>query len=49
MIPARRVALFSNWFAMYMRYRMRKAFNNAASYAIYTKTRALNITALQSL
>ena len=28
MIPARRVKLFSNWFAMYMRYRMRKAFNN---------------------
>jgi len=27
MIPARRVALFSNWFAIYMRYRMRKAFN----------------------
>lgn len=27
MIPARRVALFSNWFAVYMRYRMRKAFN----------------------
>ncbi|MET3978693.1 1-acyl-sn-glycerol-3-phosphate acyltransferase [Mucilaginibacter sp. UYP25] len=27
MIPARRVKLFSNWFAMYMRYRMRKAFN----------------------
>lgn len=26
MIPARRVTLFSNWFAMYMRYRMRKAF-----------------------
>jgi 1-acyl-sn-glycerol-3-phosphate acyltransferase len=26
MIPARRVALFSNWFAIYMRYRMRKAF-----------------------
>jgi 1-acyl-sn-glycerol-3-phosphate acyltransferase len=27
MIPARRVKLFSNWFAMYMRYRMRRAFN----------------------
>ncbi|OJW12867.1 lysophospholipid acyltransferase family protein [Mucilaginibacter sp. 44-25] len=27
MIPARRVTLFSNWFAKYMRYRMRKAFN----------------------
>ncbi|MES2269209.1 MAG: lysophospholipid acyltransferase family protein [Bacteroidota bacterium] len=27
MIPARRVKLFSNWFAIYMRYRMRKAFN----------------------
>jgi len=27
MIPARRVKLFSNWFALYMRYRMRKAFN----------------------
>jgi 1-acyl-sn-glycerol-3-phosphate acyltransferase len=27
MIPARRIKLFSNWFAMYMRFRMRKAFN----------------------
>jgi len=27
MIPARRIKLFSNWFAIYMRYRMRKAFN----------------------
>ncbi|MCO5937069.1 lysophospholipid acyltransferase family protein [Mucilaginibacter sp. RB4R14] len=27
MIPARRVKLFSNWFAMYMRFRMRRAFN----------------------
>jgi 1-acyl-sn-glycerol-3-phosphate acyltransferase len=27
MIPARRVKLFSNWFAIYMRYRMRRAFN----------------------
>jgi len=27
MIPARRVKIFSNWFAIYMRYRMRKAFN----------------------
>ncbi len=27
MIPARRNDLFSNWFAKYMRYRMRKAFN----------------------
>lgn len=27
MIPARRIALFSNWFAVYMRYRMRKVFN----------------------
>lgn len=27
MIPARRVKLFSNWFAVYMRYRMRRAFN----------------------
>ncbi|WP_374949551.1 lysophospholipid acyltransferase family protein [Mucilaginibacter sp.] len=27
MIPARRITLFSNWFAIYMRYRMRKAFN----------------------
>ncbi|RFZ81608.1 glycerol acyltransferase [Mucilaginibacter terrenus] len=27
MIPARRVTIFSNWFAYYMRYRMRKAFN----------------------
>lgn len=26
MIPARRVKLLSNWFALYMRYRMRKAF-----------------------
>ena len=27
MIPARRVKLFSNWFAIYMRCRMRRAFN----------------------
>jgi 1-acyl-sn-glycerol-3-phosphate acyltransferase len=27
MIPARRNNTFSNWFAIYMRYRMRKAFN----------------------
>ncbi|MCD8742550.1 lysophospholipid acyltransferase family protein [Mucilaginibacter roseus] len=27
MIPARRVSLFSNWFARYMRYRIHKAFN----------------------
>jgi 1-acyl-sn-glycerol-3-phosphate acyltransferase len=27
MIPARRVKLFSNWFAMYMRFRMRRVFN----------------------
>lgn len=27
MIPARRVALFSNWFAVYMRFRMRMFFN----------------------
>lgn len=27
MIPARRIKLFSNWFAIYMRYRMRRAFN----------------------
>lgn len=27
MIPARRVNLLSNWFAIYMRYRMRRAFN----------------------
>lgn len=27
MIPARRVALFSNWFAYYMRFRMRRYFN----------------------
>jgi 1-acyl-sn-glycerol-3-phosphate acyltransferase len=27
MIPARRVTLFSNWFAMYMRFRMRSYFN----------------------
>ncbi len=26
MIPARRIKLLSNWFALYMRYRMRKAF-----------------------
>ena len=27
MIPARRIKLFSNWFAIYMRYRMRRVFN----------------------
>jgi len=27
MIPARRVTLFSNWFAVYMRFRMRMFFN----------------------
>lgn len=37
MIPARRVALFSNWFAIYMRYRMRKAFNQLEVMPFTTK------------